>query len=129
MNLNESWNNAILKVKASLSHMNEQNNMTSDNIEAAMDKVAENISMGRRSNTGSKPGEPAQKQVIVRTSERNHDRWKQAAEIQGVSLAEFIRALADAESARLLECTHPEQFIVSYPWMTKCKKCGERLDQ
>ena len=126
MNLNESLNNAIMKVKASLSHLNEP---TDDNLEVAMDKVAQNTSMGRRSNTGSKPGEPAQKQVIVRTSDANHDRWKQAAEIQGVSLAEFIRALADAESARLLECTHPEQFIVRYPWMTKCKKCGERLDQ
>lgn len=126
MNLNESLNNAILKVKASLSHLNEP---ADDNLSAAMEKVAENVSMGRRSNTGSKPGEPAQKQVIVRTSEASHDRWKQAAEIQGVSLAEFIRALADAEAKRLLECTHPEQFVVRYPWLTKCKKCGERLDQ
>lgn len=126
MNLNDNLHNAILKVKASLAHMNES---TEDNIEAAMEKVAENMTMGRRSNTGSKPGEPAQKQVIIRTSEKNHERWKQAAELEGVSLAEFIRALADAEATRLLECTHPEQFVVRYPWLTKCKKCGERLDQ
>ena len=104
-------------------------NNDQDNIEAAMEKVAQNVSMGRRSNTGSKPGEPAQKQVIIRTSEKSHDRWKKAAEIEGVSLAEFIRALADAESARLLECTHPVEFVVRYPWLVKCKKCGERLVQ
>lgn len=105
------------------------NEPSEDNIEAAMEKVAENMTMGRRSNTGSKPGEPAQKQVIIRTSEKNHERWKQAAELEGVSLAEFIRALADAEATRLLECTHPEQFVVRYPWLIKCKKCGERLEQ
>jgi predicted HicB family RNase H-like nuclease len=126
MNLSENWKDAILKVKASLSYLNDS---PEDNIEAAMEKVAANTSMGRRSNTGSKPGEPAQKQVIIRTSDRNHERWKEAAEIQGVSLAEFIRALADAEATRLLECTHPEQFVVRYPWIVKCKKCGERLDK
>jgi predicted HicB family RNase H-like nuclease len=115
-----------MKVKASLSHLNNQED---DNLDAAMEKVAENITMGRRSNTGSKPGEPAQKQVIVRTSEANHDKWKQAAEIQGVSLAEFIRALADAEAKKLLECTHPADSVVRYPWLVKCKKCGERLEQ
>lgn len=114
-------------MKESLAHMNEENIGDTDNLKSAMSKVAENTNMGRRANTGSKPGEPAQKQVIIRTSESSHEKWKKAAELQGVSLAEFIRALVDAEAKKLLECTHPQEFIKSYPWMVKCLKCGERL--
>lgn len=104
---------------------NEDN--TQDNIEAAMAKVAENLSLTRKANTGSVPGEPAQKQVMVRASEADHSRWKEAAEKSDISMAEFIRDAVNAAVKNTLECAHPIEMRKSYPWSEFCLKCESRI--
>lgn len=98
-----------------------------DNIEAAMEKVAESLIPTRKPNTGSTPGDPAMKQVIVRTTESDQERWKHAAEKQGVSMAEFIRRVCNDAAALELDCHHPIQFRKSYPWSERCTKCNTKL--
>lgn len=98
-----------------------------DNLEAAMDKVAETTSLGRSSNVGSEPGDPAQRQVLIRATASDHDRWKQAAASQGVSLSEFIRDCLNARTKELLDCQHPIGMRKVYPWSETCMACGERL--
>lgn len=98
-----------------------------DNIEAAMEKLAETLEPTRKTNTGSTPGEPAMKQVIVRATEYDHDRWKLTAERQGVSLAEFVRRLCNEAAAYEIDCPHPIEFRQSYPWSERCTKCNVRL--
>lgn len=98
-----------------------------DNIEAAMDKVAESLELTRKPNTGSSAGEPAMKQVIVRATESDQDRWKAAAEKQGVSMAEFVRRVCNEAASLELDCPHPIQFRKSYPWSERCTKCNARL--
>lgn len=103
------------------------NNEEFDNIEAAMDKVAETLEPTRKPNTGSTPGEPAMKQVIVRATEHDQDRWKQAAEKQGVSMAEFVRRVCNEAASEELDCKHPIQYRKSYPWSERCTRCNTRL--
>ena len=98
-----------------------------DNIEAAMAKVAENMTLTRKPNTGSVPGEPAQKQVMVRASEGDHARWKEAAEKAGVSMAEFIRDAVNVAAKNTLDCDHPVVMRKSYPWSEFCLKCNSRI--
>ena len=103
------------------------NNEEIDNIEAAIDKLAETLEPTRKSNTGSTPGDPAMKQVIVRATEFDQERWKAAAEKQGVSLAEFVRRVCNQATALELDCLHPAEFRKSYPWSESCTRCNARL--
>ena len=103
------------------------NDEQEDNIEAAMAKVAENLTLTRKANTGSVPGEPAQKQVMVRASEIDHVRWKEAAEKSGISMAEFIRDAVNVAVKNALECDHPVEMRKSYPWSEFCLKCNSRI--
>lgn len=98
-----------------------------DNIEAAMDKVAENLNTTRKSNIGSTPGEPAQRQVLIRASARDHDRWKQCAEMKGMALSELIRELCNNLAVEMLECSHPREFRRTYKWSDTCTRCNTRL--
>jgi predicted DNA binding CopG/RHH family protein len=98
-----------------------------DNIDAAMERVAEVIEPTRPYNTNSAEGETAQRQVLIRATERDHDRWKEAASIQGISTSEFIRNACNAEVSKLLDCQHPEEFRKIYPWSDVCLKCGTRF--
>ena len=99
-----------------------------DNLEAAMADVAESLELTRKSNTGSKAGEPAPKQVLLRASETDHKRWKEAAERRGVSMAEFIRDSVNAVAKDILDCPHPSNMKRFYPWATKCLQCGELIE-
>lgn len=65
-------------------------------------------------------------QVIIRASSKSRDRWKQAAELVGVSMSEFIRQLADNRAEELLECAHPANLVKHYPWANICRGCGKR---
>ena len=97
-----------------------------DNLEPAMEKVASTMRMSRKTNTGSEPGEPASKQVLLRASESDHTRWKEAAEKKGVSLAEFIRDVVNREVGQILDCPHPSNMKRFYPWATTCLQCGQK---
>jgi hypothetical protein len=98
-----------------------------DNIEAAMGKVAETLNTTRKSNIGSAPGEPAQRQVLIRASVRDHERWKQCAEMKGMALSELIRELCNNLAVEMLECSHPAEFRRTYKWSDTCTRCNTRL--
>ena len=99
-----------------------------DNLEAAMADVAETLELTRKTNTGSKAGDPASKQVLLRASEYDHLRWKEAAEIRGVSMAEFIRDCVNITVKDVLDCPHPSNMKRFFPWATKCLQCGQTIE-
>lgn len=106
---------------------NDNENVEVDNVEAAMNQVAESINPTRGTNTGSKPGDPASKQVLVRASEKDHQRWKDAAEKEGVSMSEFVRDCCNAAAAATLDCQHDTNMCRFYPWGWECLKCGHKV--
>lgn len=77
--------------------------------------------------TGALPGEPADKQIIVRVTQSMKDYWQRAAKASGVSLSEFLRDAAQLASQDVLECEHPAEFRQVYPWSETCLQCGTRL--
>lgn len=97
-----------------------------DNIEAAMDKVAESLDMSINRNL-EEDGEPSQKQVLFRASEREHRRWKEAAAKNGMSMAEFIRETMNKAAEQSLDCPHPLKSRKVYPWANICTLCKTRL--
>ena len=99
-----------------------------DNIEVAMAKVAENMKPTRRANTGAEEGSTATKQVLIRTTDEDHARWKEAADKDGITLSEFLRKAANASASDILDCKHPKEYLQWYPWAVKCRKCGQKLD-
>jgi predicted HicB family RNase H-like nuclease len=113
MNDNESLENNIEEVQ--------------DNIQAAVDGVMKVEDLTRKANTGSKPGLPANKQVLIRATDEDHERWKTAAAELGVSLAEFVRDSCN-KAAGSLECQHLPEHRKVYPWMQKCLNCGKRFN-
>jgi uncharacterized protein (DUF1778 family) len=68
-----------------------------------------------------------QKQVMIRASEEDHARWKEAAEKNGLTMSEFIKNAANGAAAETLDCLHPVEFRKTYPWSESCLKCGQRL--
>lgn len=101
--------------------------MNEDNIDAAMEKVAQSMKPTRKSNSGGSEGEPAQKQVLIRATEADHERWKEAAEMNGMSMSEFIRMSANDASEKLGKCQHPMENRKIYPWASFCLLCNKRL--
>ena len=98
-----------------------------DNLDAAMTKVAESIKPTRKATTGGGDGQPVQKQVLIRASEADHERWRDAAEKNGMSMSEFIRVAANDAAARVAECQHPIDRRKTYPWASFCLECNKRL--
>jgi hypothetical protein len=99
-----------------------------DNIEAAMDRVAETLEPKVSQKVSDDDG-PADKQILIRSTHRDHERWKLAAEREGKSLSAFIRELVNSMVAEVLDCSHPEEFRQRYPWQESCLKCETRLWQ
>ena len=98
-----------------------------DNIEAAMDAVADTLEPTRRKNTGAKKGETAQSQILIRATPEDHELIKQAAAFVGLSMSEFIRNTAVERAKELIQCQHPLSQRKSYPWAEICLRCGQRL--
>jgi len=97
-----------------------------DNVEAAMRKVAETIKPTRRANTGAEEGSTATKQVLIRTTDEDHARWKEASDKEGITLSEFMRTAANRLASGILDCKHPQENVKWYPWGSRCTKCGAR---
>lgn len=95
-----------------------------DNLEMAMDAVADSIKPTRKPKTGAKDGDVAGKQVLIRATDEDHARWKDAAERKGVSMAEFIRDAVNVAVKEYLDCSHPTNMKRFYPWATTCLQCG-----
>lgn len=98
-----------------------------DNIDAAMDAVASSMSLSRKRSGTGKVGEPTQKQVLIRATEKDHARWRQTADIMGISVAEMIRELCNKAASETLDCQHPIELRKTYPWAEICTKCNTRL--
>jgi uncharacterized protein YgbK (DUF1537 family) len=97
-----------------------------DNIESAMARVAETINKSVSPIVKTDDG-PADKQVLIRTTEYERERWKQASESEQITLSAWIRNILNAEATRILECDHPMNMVRFYPWSKVCTKCGKRL--
>ena len=65
------------------------------------------------------------RQVMIRTSPEDHERWKQAAERNGQTLSDFARQTLNAAATEILDCQHKN--TISYPWSEICKDCNHRL--
>lgn len=99
-----------------------------DNLAAAMEKVAETIEPTRSHDTNTKSeNETANKQVLIRATETDHERWKSAAEKEGISLSEFVRKNCNRAADDILDCQHPPEFRKAYPWAERCIACGHRF--
>ncbi len=105
--------------------MSTNNSDESDNLEVAMNKVAETLTPTRRSD--AKGEDSLAKQVLFRANEHDHGRWKDAAEKLGISMAEFIRECCNAKATELLDCPHPLNMRRWYPWSEQCLQCGMRI--
>jgi hypothetical protein len=98
-----------------------------DNLEVAMNNEADHMELTVQTDTGSEPGSPATAQVLIRTTAYDRERWKQAAELHGMTMSEFIRTAVDGITRETLDCTHPINQRRYYPWAEFCLKCGQRL--
>ena len=97
-----------------------------DNVEAAMHDLAEGMDLTVSTKVSDDDG-PADKQILIRATEHDRERWKRAAEVAEMSLSALIRETMNLKVAEILDCSHPPEFRVSYPWAEHCKKCGSRL--
>ena len=66
-------------------------------------------------------------QVLIRATDEEKSRWKDAAESEGKGLSEWIRELANYRAEQILVCDHPANSRLSYPWAEICEKFGTRL--
>ena len=96
-----------------------------NNIAAAMDKVAETL-VPTVSKKGKK-GSPAQASVLIRTTEETRDRWKQAAEMTGKTMSDFVRDLVNDAADDLIDCPHPQNLRRWNMRAEYCLKCGTQI--
>lgn len=97
-----------------------------DNLESAMRDVANSMSPTIPRDSINSELDPVA-QVLIRAPKSSHERWKQAAGLLGKSLAQFIRDLADAQAAALLDCTHPKEMQRHNQWGMFCHQCGTQV--
>lgn len=105
--------------------MNKQHEELS-NIRVAMDKVAETMEPTMPISV-TEDGGPADKQVLIRTTESERQRWKEASNKDGESLSSWIRKNLNDKASKILDCQH--EIVKNYPWATICMKCRQRLSK
>jgi hypothetical protein len=107
-----------------------------DNLEVAMNKVAEDLTPTRsravgkkkKSEDGTELSSTAQEQVLFRATTEDKQKWEECAKHLGISMAEFLRVSANEKVDNTMKgCEHPLSFRRSFPWMEECLKCGVRL--
>lgn len=107
-----------------------------DNLEVAMNKVAEDLTPTRsravgkkkKSEDGTELSSTAQEQVLFRATTEDKHKWEECAKHLGISMAEFLRVSANEKVDNTMKgCEHPLSFRRSFPWMEECLKCGVRL--
>lgn len=98
-----------------------------DNVEAAMNDLAEDMDLTVSTRVSDDDG-PADKQVLIRATEHDRERWKRAAEKVGLSLSALVRDVMNKQATDVLDCSHPPQYRKDYPWASFCTKCDMRLN-
>jgi len=99
--------------------------MNEDNLKMAMDKEVETTLSDM---TVSQSGEDiAYKQVLIRATQYDKDRWKAAADFKGISVSEWIRGVLNESARNILDCSHPTNRRRYYPWAEFCLDCETRL--
>ena len=99
-----------------------------DNLKAAMDKETETTLKDMAVSTTASDGDgPADKQVLIRATEADKERWKRAAEVKGLTMSDFIRGTLNDAAAGTLDCNHPINQRRYYPWAEFCLACNVRL--
>ncbi len=96
------------------------------NIAAAMMKVAGTISP-TIAPVAKEDDAPIDKSVLIRTTEAERERWKQASSAEQLSLSAWIRNCLNDRAKLALECQHPANMVKRYPWSVTCTKCNTRL--
>lgn len=94
------------------------------NIRVAMDKIAETMEPTIPMSV-TDDGGPADKQVLIRTTENERQKWKDASTKEGESLSSWIRKNLNEKADKILTCQH--EVVKNYPWATICVKCRQRL--
>ena len=97
-----------------------------DNVEAAMHDLAEGMDLTVSTRVSDDDG-PADKQILIRATEHDRERWKRAAQVAEVSLSALIRDTMNLKVTDILDCSHPMEYRQSYPWAEFCTKCDVRL--
>lgn len=98
-----------------------------ESMRKAMDKVVEEMPNLSVSPMPKDDEGPIDKQVLIRVTEIDREKWKKAAEISGVNLSTWIRHILNEAATDLLECRHPINRRKYYPWAEFCLECGVRL--
>ena len=98
-----------------------------DNVESAMNKVVETMDLSISTNLGEDG--PSNKQIIVRTTDSDHERWKLASHKEGKSMSQFIRDTINEKVIDVLDCSHPIEMRRYYPWAEHCLRCNARLSE
>lgn len=106
--------------------MPDENEENMDNLVAAMHRVAETLDPVVSHSISDDDG-PANKQILIRATESDHERWKRAAEKVGQSVAQFIRETVNNKVVDILDCSHPVNMRRKYPWAEFCLRCNARL--
>ena len=116
--------------------MNEEITPAEDNLESAMDKVAETlestrsrlVSKKKKDKDGTELSSTAQEQVLFRATTEDKQKWEECSKHLGISMAEFLRVAANEKVERsTVVCEHPQEFRKTYPWREDCLKCGKVL--
>lgn len=100
--------------------------INASNIAAAMARVAETIEP-TIAPVAKEDDAPIDKSVLIRTTEAERERWKQASAADQLSLSAWIRNCLNEKAKKVLDCEHPSSMVRRYPWSTTCTKCGLRL--
>ena len=100
-----------------------------DNLRAAMAAVIRDESDMSISPFQNPDGGPADKQVLIRTTQYERDRWKDAAALDQKNLSSWIREHLNNQANLSLDCQHPMNETKFDPWATICMKCNTRLWQ
>ena len=103
------------------------NEIHENNMKAAMSKVVESDDF-RIKQIPDGEDNVVDKQVLIRVSEKDRQRWKSASEISGKTLSSWIRDILNQEASNLLDCPHPLNEIKYYPWAQICTRCGLRIN-
>ncbi len=70
---------------------------------------------------------PADKNILVRLTNKDRERWKQASEKVGVTMSQMIRDTVNEKVTEIIDCSHPTNMRRYYPWSEFCLKCGTRI--